>query len=46
MRTYNKWYKELWWWIIENKEWLAYIFVGAVIGLFLGWSYVRFLRGI
>ena len=31
MRIYNKWYLELWWWIVENKEELLCSLLGLVV---------------
>lgn len=42
MRIYNKWYKELWFWIQENKEETIMIILGFLIGLLFVWSYATF----
>lgn len=34
-RIKDKWYKELWWWVVENKEWVIAVLVGVSIGFIL-----------
>jgi hypothetical protein len=41
MRLYNVWYKELWWWIVENKE---PIVGGFTIALVAFLAYVDFMK--
>jgi len=42
MRIYNKWYKELWFWIVENKEGLMLITLGGLVVYFCIKSWIIF----
>ena len=41
MRIYNKWWKEIWWWALENLELVGFILLIAVAIL----SYIYFMGG-
>lgn len=45
MRVYNKWYKELWWFLIENKQMVVIIILGIMLGLLSGYLLVLLLEG-
>lgn len=44
MRIYNKWYKELWWWIVENASWFLTIGIGILLGVLFSAIYCWFLE--
>jgi hypothetical protein len=41
MRIYNKWYKELWWWIVEHKEEVFYFVAGIVTAVVVGFLWLK-----
>jgi hypothetical protein len=45
MRVYNKWYKELWWFLVENKQMVVIIMLGIMLGLLSGYLLVLLLEG-
>jgi hypothetical protein len=48
MRMYNKWYKELWWWLQENKDslgsWIC-VALGLLLVYMCIYSLIYFNRG-
>jgi hypothetical protein len=43
MRFYNKWYKELWFWIVENKMEVIDTLIGIILTSAVIISYIYFL---
>jgi hypothetical protein len=45
MRIYNKWYKELWFWMLENKKELLIVLLGFVAVIMSLLGYIYFNKG-